>query len=60
MDRAKRKWFWCLFCVVASLVFLGDSTLPAQDYPTKPINLIVPSAPGGQSELMIRTLSPLS
>lgn len=47
-------------CVVALFVLMGYSTLPAQEYPTKPINLIVPSAPGGQAELMIRTLSPLS
>lgn len=38
----------------------GVLPLQAQDFPTKPITLIVPSAPGGQAELMARTLSPLS
>jgi tripartite-type tricarboxylate transporter receptor subunit TctC len=59
-EKRSLKRYLCLFCIVASFVFLGQSMLPAQDYPTKPINLIVPSAPGGQAELMIRTLSPLS
>jgi tripartite-type tricarboxylate transporter receptor subunit TctC len=60
MDRKKRKGPLGLFCLVALFAFLCHSIPLAQDYPTKPINLIVPSAPGGQAELMIRTLSPLS
>jgi tripartite-type tricarboxylate transporter receptor subunit TctC len=40
--------------------FWGASTLQAQNFPTKPISLVIPSAQGGQSDLMARLLSPHS
>ncbi len=47
-----------LFATLFSLFCI--STLQAQDFPNKPINLVIPSAAGGQAELMARNLSPLS
>src|SRR5690606_29757285 len=37
-------------------IFLGLSSAVAQDYPTKPIKLIVPFAPGGGNDAIARTL----
>ena len=36
------------------LSFAGLESLSAQDYPTKPINIIVPFGAGGQSDLLMR------
>jgi len=45
--------------ILALLVLLCFATAPAvraQDYPSKPIKLVVPFVPGGTSELLARTL----
>jgi tripartite-type tricarboxylate transporter receptor subunit TctC len=62
MQIGFRNWKMSLgfVSVLASFIFLGYSTLQAQQFPTKPINVIVASAPGGQAEMMARTLAPLS
>jgi tripartite-type tricarboxylate transporter receptor subunit TctC len=43
--------------LLAGLVLLFPVLLPAADYPTKPINLIVPYAPGGASDMVARALA---
>lgn len=45
--------------MLAVLLALTAGVAVAQDYPTKPINLIVPFAPGGASDVVARIISPL-
>ena len=45
--------------LLAVLIALAAGVANAQNYPTKPINMIVPFAPGGASDLVARIISPL-
>jgi tripartite-type tricarboxylate transporter receptor subunit TctC len=51
-----RALYGSLAAVVGSLLLAG-SALAQQGYPTKPIRLIVPFPPGGQTDVVARTLS---
>ena len=42
--------------VAASLLFTGCAM--AQDWPTKPIRVVIPSAPGGLGDVVMRTIAP--
>jgi tripartite-type tricarboxylate transporter receptor subunit TctC len=57
MQRKCRIGNWLLSLLfVASVIQLGHiSSVQAQDFPTKPINLILPSAAGGSIDLTSRT-----
>ncbi len=44
-----------LLATAALLVALGASPASAQEFPTKPINLIIPFGAGGASDLTVRT-----
>ncbi|MEO7762335.1 MAG: tripartite tricarboxylate transporter substrate-binding protein, partial [Casimicrobiaceae bacterium] len=45
------------FCLVC-LSFLAASTLNAQTWPSKPIHVVVPFAPGGPADLLPRLIGP--
>jgi tripartite-type tricarboxylate transporter receptor subunit TctC len=49
------KLAFCLLLIFWAPPFLGFDFLQAQDFPTKPINLVIPFAAGGASELQART-----
>ncbi len=51
----KRNWLRSLCTAVALLVVFGGAY--AQNYPTKPVRLIVPFPAGGATDLFARTLS---
>lgn len=49
-----KQLVFCLFLCVAIVPFFGVSSLKAQDYPTKPINLVIPFGAGGASDVTAR------
>jgi tripartite-type tricarboxylate transporter receptor subunit TctC len=51
---------FCVWLAAAVFPFLGLSSLQAQDFPTKPITLIIPSSAGGSADLAVRTFTHLS
>ncbi|MEI7673647.1 MAG: tripartite tricarboxylate transporter substrate-binding protein, partial [Deltaproteobacteria bacterium] len=47
----------CKLALLAGLVLLFPVLLHAADFPNKPINLIVPYASGGSTDMVARTLA---
>jgi tripartite-type tricarboxylate transporter receptor subunit TctC len=43
----------------ALLLIAAAASVSAQEYPTKPIRMVVPFAPGGSADVVIRVISPL-
>ena len=52
------KFVFYALLIAAVFPLWGASTLQAQDFPNKPINLVIPSAAGGQADLMARLMVP--
>jgi tripartite-type tricarboxylate transporter receptor subunit TctC len=52
--RISKRWF---VPSLVAVVLLAPSAVAAQDYPTKPIRLMVPTAPGGLMDVAARVLS---
>jgi tripartite-type tricarboxylate transporter receptor subunit TctC len=48
----------CCSFIATILLFGGASALHAQDYPAKPVRLIVPSSPGGGTDTTARIVAP--
>ncbi|HEX9687084.1 MAG TPA: tripartite tricarboxylate transporter substrate binding protein [Burkholderiales bacterium] len=46
------------FLVVAALVTAHSANLSAQSYPAKPVRIVVPFAPGGNVDLVVRGIAP--
>ena len=43
--------------MLLALIGMGVQSAPAQNYPTRPIRLVVASSPGGASDILARTLA---
>jgi tripartite-type tricarboxylate transporter receptor subunit TctC len=54
------KLAFCLLLSISVLSFPVFESLHAQNYPVKPINIVIPLGAGGQNDLLIRMLSPLA
>ena len=44
--------------LVAALLLCATGVVPAQDYPTRPLRLIVPFPPGGGADFLARVIGP--
>lgn len=51
------KRAFCLLLVISVVSFVSIGNLQAQDYPTKPINVVIPLGAGGQNDLTMRIFS---
>src|SRR5712672_98302 len=52
-----RRGFGLLLPAAASIIVAATAPVRAQDYPTRPVEIIVPFAAGGGSELLARLIS---
>ncbi len=50
-----RKWFWLALALLASC-WLAGQVLAAENFPSKPLELVVPYVAGGSTDVMCRTL----
>ncbi len=57
-SRSRRLAYWLAVLVGAMLVTLGGAASYAQDYPVRPIRLIVPFAAGGLNDVVARLVGP--
>lgn len=55
--KTRKKGFLLMIGMLCLLLFTFNVGFAANDYPTKPIQLICPWAPGGSTDLLCRTLA---
>ena len=55
-DKAARFTLYSIACCMALAVIAGNAG--AQSFPSKPLRVINPAAPGGNSDIFFRLLSP--
>ena len=55
MKSNRRKWV-AASCALAAVALLASPLVYAQDYPVKPIHIIVPLPPGGSNDVLARLL----
>lgn len=51
------SWSMFLACAMMAAVLLGTGEAAAQAYPSKPVRIVVPSSPGGASDLVARIIA---
>ena len=54
------KWALGSFGTLTAFLILCVGSLYAQNFPTKPINIVIPFGPGGQSDLIMRMMTPFA
>jgi tripartite-type tricarboxylate transporter receptor subunit TctC len=57
LERHQMKTFLCCAVPCAALLMANAPCAPAQQYPTKPIRLLVGFAAGGPSDVAARTIA---
>jgi len=55
--KRSRPFYWCLMFVVTCLARPVLAADPAQSYPSRPIRMIVPQAPGSASDTVARIIA---
>ncbi|MDP1911127.1 MAG: tripartite tricarboxylate transporter substrate binding protein, partial [Hyphomicrobium sp.] len=56
----KRNWkilFATTLCAMGALVLAASDAAAADNYPAKPIKIVVPYTPGGGADILTRTLA---
>lgn len=50
------KWMCRVLSALAGLIFAVHASANAQDYPTRPVTIVVPYTPGGSTDIMARLI----